>query len=714
MAEQSPRMEWAFPSREDDPWYDAFRDFVIAVDGSGFAHREDRSIIWSGGGTVSWDLATQTFAWTDWINIFSPMSGKLMRIEAGSITDWAEGEIVYVSLTRLALENVTKAFSKATAMPSNDDVMAFGFRINDTIFLRTGISLGDGDTAAGIAPVPGGGLATEDEGASVDPATTTMDFVGGNITATQTAPGRVQVAVTGGAASPFEVDLPNNEIQPTIANIGRSFIVGSQQMDDSGAAQDERMFFDKATGAFRAGTATSTQWDAVNRGDYSTAFGRNCRATSPMAFAECSGTQANGWYSHAEGGDTVADGDAAHAEGLDTLAEGYHSHAEGDSTWAAGENAHAEGLFTRAEGYNSHTEGWGSRAVGRAGHAEGRNTYTSGYDAHAEGNNTRAYGDYSHAEGVATEATAAADGAHVEGLNTYASARYAHAEGDNTQATSRAAHAEGQYTTAAGSKGAHAEGYSSQVTTGRACHAEGYGSQCNGSADYGTHAEGNYTTASHGAAHSEGSGTTASGYASHAEGDNSDALGRSSHAEGADCTATSQSSHAEGEDAESYFHGSHAASSGRLSTAVHSQYQRITVGRFIFPATIWGAPLQTVGNNGTIVVPLDHSWVVDIEVVGRDGELAFLGGSTGDTATFFFKAALANKAGVVAFVGGASPWTWIHSFRDPGALLWDARLVIGATTPNALEIEILGDVSRATLWEATIHITEIEAEAGPP
>ena len=156
MSEQSPRMDWSYPSREDDPWWNAFNDFVTAVDGSGFAHREDRSIIWSGGGTVSWDLGTETLQWTDTISIYSPMSAKLMRIQAGSIVGWADGEIVYLNLTRLVLTNVVKTLSKASALPSNDDAMAFGVRIGDVVYFRTGMSLGDGDSASGIAPVPGG------------------------------------------------------------------------------------------------------------------------------------------------------------------------------------------------------------------------------------------------------------------------------------------------------------------------------------------------------------------------------------------------------------------------------------------------------------------------------------------------------------------------------------------------------------------------------
>jgi hypothetical protein len=150
-------MAWVYPSREDDPWYDGFQSFVLAVDGSGYAHREDRSLIWAGGGTLSWALGTQTFAWTDTINVYSPMGAKLLQIPAGSITGWADGEVVYVELTRLPLVNVSKVLTKAATLPSTDDVMAVAVRIGDIIYLRTGISLEDGSTSEGISPVPGGG-----------------------------------------------------------------------------------------------------------------------------------------------------------------------------------------------------------------------------------------------------------------------------------------------------------------------------------------------------------------------------------------------------------------------------------------------------------------------------------------------------------------------------------------------------------------------------
>jgi len=714
MTVSSPRMQWPYPTREDDPWYEFFQDYINSADASGFAAREDRSIIWAGGGTVSWDLASETLEWTGEIDVYSPIGSRLLQIDAGSIADLAEGEVVYVVLTRQPLENISATLVKASQLPSNDNAMSLAVRIGDVIYFRTGISLGDGDTADGIAPVPGGaGLEVEDEGVSVDPAVSKMDFVGGNITATQTAPGEVQVAVTGGVASPFEDDIPNNEIQPVAASIGRSFIVGSQDMDDSGVANDARMFFNKTKAAFRAGEATGNEWNDVDVGTNSIALGRNCRASGDRSVALVQ-SSATGLSSFAAGGSARAQGEYTVAL-VGGQAAGNYSVAEGYSR-AGGLTSHAEG-YARAEGDLSHAEGY-AEANGQASHAEGTGGYADGDWSHAEGFESIARDQACHAEGydtLAEDVNSAFDygGSHSEGVFTEATYEAAHAEGYWTDANAKWSHTEG-YTTSTGAAGSHAEGIGSSTSgnptsyNNGGAHAEGY--QTSASGPRGAHSEGRFSTASGTASHAEGNSTIASGNNSHAEGSQADALGDNSHAEGYFTTATAVNSHAEGEDSESYFEGSHAASSGLVSFSDRTQYQRVTVGRRLTPDPLWH-PLTLGGSSPSpatsLVVPLDHSWSVAIEVTARDGDPAFGGGGTGDTATFFFKAAVKNVAGVVTFVGGVSPWTWLHSFKDPGAALWDARIVIGTTVPGAMEIEALGDISRSTIWEATVHLTEV-------
>lgn len=156
MSDSTPRMAYPYPSRDEDPWYDSFLTFTLALDAAGYAHREDRSIMYTGGGTLSWTLGTSTFTWTDTMQILSPIGGRRISISANSIVV-AEGQVVYTTLTRQPLENLTASLSVGNQLPSSNMVVALAIRYGGVLYFRTGISLSDGDTAAGLSPVPGGG-----------------------------------------------------------------------------------------------------------------------------------------------------------------------------------------------------------------------------------------------------------------------------------------------------------------------------------------------------------------------------------------------------------------------------------------------------------------------------------------------------------------------------------------------------------------------------
>jgi len=156
MSDSTPRMAYPYPSRDEDPWYDSFLTFTLALDAAGYAHREDRSIMYTGGGTLSWTLGTSTFTWTDTIQILSPIGGRRISISANSIVI-AEGQVLYTTLTRQPLENLTASLSVGNQLPSSNTVVALAIRYGGVLYFRTGISLSDGDTAAGLSPVPGGG-----------------------------------------------------------------------------------------------------------------------------------------------------------------------------------------------------------------------------------------------------------------------------------------------------------------------------------------------------------------------------------------------------------------------------------------------------------------------------------------------------------------------------------------------------------------------------
>ncbi|MCB1784583.1 MAG: hypothetical protein KDI13_11400, partial [Alphaproteobacteria bacterium] len=123
------------------------------------------------------------------------------------------------------------------------------------------------------------------------------------------------------------------------------FIVGSYQTNDTGTgSEDNRMFFDVSTGAFRAGQATGTQWDDSSIGAFSTALGRN--------------TTASGDYS-------IAVGDSSSASGTRSTTIGYSGISSAVGSVSFGYNPTASGNYSAAIGRNTVASGYYGTAIGR-------------------------------------------------------------------------------------------------------------------------------------------------------------------------------------------------------------------------------------------------------------------------------------------------------------------------------------------------------------
>lgn len=300
-------------------------------------------------------------------------------------------------------------------------------------------------------------------------------------------------------------------------------------------------------------------------GQASHAEGWSAYTVGSAAHAEGSATSACGRASHTEGNSALANGMYSHAEGEGTSAMDVNSHAEGSVTLALGINSHAEGESTIASAMISHAEGYKTTAEGTCSHAEGEKTFAGGFDSHAEGSETSALGSDSHAEGYRTSALFYMT--HAEGSATQAgyywertdggevtasgySGIASHAEGIETIASSNAAHAEGSATSAVGSA-SHTEGYETKALSDYS-HAEGKNTVVSSMDDiwtnptYGSHAEGEGTSAFGTDAHAEGCITYASGNYSHAGGYNSKAIGEGSFAHGFNCTAIGNAAFAGG------------------------------------------------------------------------------------------------------------------------------------------------------------------------
>jgi hypothetical protein len=192
----SSRMKWPYPTDKQNPWYEAFKGFIAALDASGFASREDRHLIIGGGGTISWTVPT--FSWTTSILISGGLTGFLWEVPSGSVTV-ADGQVVYVTLSRGPTATTVVSIGVANQAPSSDQALVIAIRIGTRIYLRSGVSITSGGSITEFSPMPGGGggsaLEVDDDGVLVDAAVLLMDFVGDGVTVTQTAPGEVEVDI---------------------------------------------------------------------------------------------------------------------------------------------------------------------------------------------------------------------------------------------------------------------------------------------------------------------------------------------------------------------------------------------------------------------------------------------------------------------------------------------------------------------------------------
>lgn len=219
------RMNWPYPSENQDPWWETFKTLMQAQDASGYAAREDRHLILFGGGTMTFTAGTGLLTWASEINILAAISGFKWYVAAGSIS-LNDGEVAYVDLSRYPTLNSSLAIAKAAQVPSTDSALALCVRIGNKVFFRNGRSINDGSSFAlleietgggggGVVPLAKGDLITHD---GATPVLAAVGAPGTVPMANPVAPnGWAWTAPTGGA-SPYPTPDPL-EVPPYVRYI---------------------------------------------------------------------------------------------------------------------------------------------------------------------------------------------------------------------------------------------------------------------------------------------------------------------------------------------------------------------------------------------------------------------------------------------------------------------------------------------------------------
>lgn len=139
------KMIWPYPTKDSDPWFENFQSMVTAMDSSGYASREDRNIVLSGGGLVSFVAATGLLSWSAAMVFLSPISPFKETLPAGSVTI-QDGQRLYVNVTRSPLGGVSLSSIVANQIPNTDDAMLIAVRDGSAIYFRNGSRVLDGQT----------------------------------------------------------------------------------------------------------------------------------------------------------------------------------------------------------------------------------------------------------------------------------------------------------------------------------------------------------------------------------------------------------------------------------------------------------------------------------------------------------------------------------------------------------------------------------------
>lgn len=156
------KMIWPYPNKDVDPWFDIFESMVSAMDASGYASREDRSIVLTGAGVVSFAASSGSLSWTAAIVMLSPIAGFKMTLPAGSVV-LHDGQALYVNVTRSPVAALTLSTNVANQVPNTDAAMMLAIRSGSVVYWRNGAASVDGVPSSIFAGGGGGTSPTLNE-----------------------------------------------------------------------------------------------------------------------------------------------------------------------------------------------------------------------------------------------------------------------------------------------------------------------------------------------------------------------------------------------------------------------------------------------------------------------------------------------------------------------------------------------------------------------
>lgn len=138
--------EYSYPNEDQDPFYDAIRNFWNAQDVSIWNNKLRSNFIMAGGGTLTWDVGSSLLSWTENFALKHLVSGFLIEYVYGTDginreINIEDNQIVYGKFSSAITAAQTKNLFVADSLDKNDDYFVLCWRYNDKLYFQNGIIL---------------------------------------------------------------------------------------------------------------------------------------------------------------------------------------------------------------------------------------------------------------------------------------------------------------------------------------------------------------------------------------------------------------------------------------------------------------------------------------------------------------------------------------------------------------------------------------------
>lgn len=143
----TPRLSLQFPDDGEDPYFVKIKSFFESLDSFIFANMSDRNLVLRGGGTISFNSATNVVTWGSALELVDYVSGLLITISASSLSI-ADGEAAFIDTSRALSASVIATLTSAPSVGVGSGKIVVFARNGSKIIFRNGVVLDAGFSGA--------------------------------------------------------------------------------------------------------------------------------------------------------------------------------------------------------------------------------------------------------------------------------------------------------------------------------------------------------------------------------------------------------------------------------------------------------------------------------------------------------------------------------------------------------------------------------------